>query len=137
MRTRSLVATVILLAGCVGCATKVPPRCHLLDFAASPSDHIIEEIEPTEVRSFTGVLYSRDIVGAWPSELGARFEIHGENGFHTIVPVGAGGVFNGELGPGLYCFKLSADEFRSTLGTVRINRQAVERELRIRMIIAE
>ena len=137
MRKRPLVASAVLIASFTGCATQVPPRCSFVDFAASPSDHIIEQMEHTEVRSFTGVLHSDDIGGPWPSELAAHFEIHGMNGFHAIVPVGERGVFSAELAPGYYCFKLSAAEFRSTLGSVRVNHVAANRELRIRMIIAE
>jgi hypothetical protein len=128
-----LSIAVVVLATC----QHVPPRCGFSDFEPRPYDHIIESAGHHDTTTFQGHLVSEDIAGPWPADLDGQFELHGENGFFAIVPVVDGGRFQQQLEPGQYCFKLSADWFRSVLGTISISRSARAKELTFPMIISE
>ncbi len=127
-----LIAGALLGASC----RHVPPRCKYNDFLPRPYDHIAEAVGPFEVKSFHGQVTSKDIVDPWPAQLDGQFEIHGPDGFVVTVPVRQGGVFEYNLRPGAYCFKLSALGFRSTTGTVTVSPRASEQAIIISMKMA-
>ena len=130
---RLLSLAVVVLTAC----QHIPARCAFSDFEPRPYDHRIENAGHHDATTFQGQIVSEDIAGPWPAGLHGQFELHGENGFVVIVTVLDEGRFQQQLEPCKYCFKLSAEGFRSVLGTITISRRAHSKELTIPMIISE
>ena len=110
---RVILAIVAFVS--MACASRNPPPCDFRDFAPSPDDHLIDTLPVVAARPFAGVAYSDDVVGSGPEDLDAQFEIHGTNGFRTVVAVRDGGAFKTDFPSEIHCFKPSAAGFRSAL----------------------
>lgn len=136
------ILVLALILTMTSCTAGGMAPCSFSTFRASPYDHLIEDLPPATMPELVGRLRVRPMDvkdGVWPTALTAQIELHGPNGLTEILNVAADGTFARRgLQPGRYCLKVSAEGFRSTMGTAIIDHSAREgARYEIDLIIAE
>ena len=100
-------------------------------FAISPTEHIIEEVEPPlVVRKVAGILRSQG--GEWPKSCEILFEIRGLSPATAVKGVLADsrGRFSLRgMSPGTYVFKATANGWQSVVGTLIVSESAKDKEI--------
>jgi hypothetical protein len=100
-------------------------RCGVDGFTKSRSEHIVVELaQPVRVRSVEGVITSQ--AGEWPDDIAVTLELRPRAGGRSIhVQADGRGSFKvPDVPPGEYCFKASADGWRSIIGVIVVAREA-------------
>lgn len=136
----TIVAVAVALIACT--PRMIAPHCNFSDFEAAPYDHMIEQLPAVSVAELEGRLRLNPHhvgSGLWPDGLEARIELHGADGFREFIEAGHDGTFvRRGLRSGTYCFKLSANGFRSAMGTIVIDPAAQQHDpFEIELVIAE
>lgn len=124
-----LVMMGLLAALCVQPLAAAPAPCTASSFPEDVVAPMTEyEREPVVVAEVRGTL--RSAGGEWPHAMRPLFELvpaAGPPHLRSVHAASDGRVRMRGIGPGIYCFRASAPGWQTVIGTLVIDRRAVER----------